>query len=713
MVLGFCYKRIFLIRLISFLVFVFPCTIAVAQWDSLIIENSTVARKIFFRKDSAGFHTTAFINKKAGQNYVNPATEEFSISINDSIIEGKHCLYKYHEYTRERDTQKLVVTLQTPFTQVYIRLIYKIYENLPVIRKQLIVINEGGIELALTNLDIEKLRFQVVNKYDNELYTAYGSNIHRIPYKGDHNDAALMLFNLATRQGVIFGNEAPGVLKNTEIYTQIHGCIQVGLRHITETFPFKKWLKPGETFSSPGTFIYVFNSAKWQDGFENDYKELLRKHMSLQLFSRKKVPAFIYNTWRPFLDNINEKLIMDCADKLAGTGTDLFIIDAGWYRYSGDFIPDSSKFPRGLKFLCDYIRKKGMQPGLWFTAASVNEKSKIALQHPEWLIKDKNGLPANLHDMSIPLDGYGWHDGLKTMSLGSPYYDHFKKIVIGYIRELSLKYVKFDLSIASSAYVHEPERSGDYETNSSKLYKDRASSYWIIYERMMQLMDELHQEFPDLLVDCTFEIWGRYNIADYALIQHADYDWLTNFEQEPPAGPISIRQINFDRSRVIPTSTLLIGNQSVNFSNYRYVFFSLASSSRVVVGDPRKMSPQQQAFYRKWNNYLRQVEEKYQYSQYFQLFDVFDRPSDSNWDGCYRINTEKQGGLMFFYRNNSSDKQRTFKIPCLDPGNRYKIFSYQDNKILSVHNGKTLIEKGLTVTIPATYSALVLTIEKE
>ena len=107
------------------------------------------------------------------------------------------------------------------------------------------------------------------------------------------------------------------------------------------------------------------------------------------------------------------------------------------------------------------------------------------------------------------------------------------------------------------------------------------------------------------------------------------------------------------------------------------------------------------------------MEEKYQYSHYFQLYDVFDRPTDNNWDGCYRINTEKQSGLMFFYRNNSPDTKRSFKIPCLDAGKRYKIYSYENNKILGVFYGKDLIEKGVSVTIPTTYTALVLTIEKE
>jgi len=227
------------------------------------------------------------------------------------------------------------------------------------------------------------------------------------------------------------------------------------------------------------------------------------------------------------------------------------------------------------------------------------------------------------------------------------------------------------------------------------------------------LMDDLHKAFPGILIDRTFETWGRYNIADYALIEHADYDWVANLEFSRPIGAISIRQMNYDRSRVIPNSTLLIGSQYINYPNYRYTYFSLASGTLVMLGDPRTLTPGQQMFYNKWNNYLKQMEAKYQYSQFYELYDIFDRPTDNNWDGCYRINTEKQGGLMFFYRNNSSDRQRTFKIPCLQPQNRYKIYSFETGKTLGTFTGKKLMEEGITVTIPTIYTAQVLTIEKE
>ena len=687
--------------------------VARSQTDSITIGNKTVSRKFYFRRDSTGFVTKGFINKAVHQNYANPKTEEFNIHINDSLLNGLNCWYLDHSVKDSSDTKTLTVTLRTPLPDVYIQLIYEIYADLPVVRKQLKVINSSAAGLALTDLDVESMDFQVVDKYLNEVYYNYGSNLTRLPFKGDYNDVAVMLYNVAAAQGAIFGNEAPGVLKNTDIYATIHGRLQIGMRHIKETFPFSARVQPGETFTSPKTFIYVFSSPKWQEGFEGGYKEFIRKYLGVSLYSQKHSPLFLYDTWRPFEDAIDEKLLKDCANKLSAIGTDLFIIDAGWYKYSGDFIPDSSKFPHGIKATCDYIRSKGMQVGIWFTLASVNAKSRIALQHPDWIVKDRNGKTTNLHSMAVYTDGTAWGDALKTMSLGSPYYDYIKNCISTYIKELGVTYVKLDLSMLLSAYVYQPSLTGDYETNSSKTYRDHASSYWVIYQRCMQLMDSLHKAFPGILIDCTFETWGRNNVVDYALLEHADYDWVANIEFARPIGAISIRQMTYDRARVIPNSTLLIGSQYIDYVNYKYTYFSLAAGSLVMLGDPRKLTPGQLEFYNKWNNYLKRIEQKYQYSQYFELYDIFDRPTDNNWDGCYRINTEKGGGLMFFYRNNSLDQRRTFRIPCLLPEARYKIFSFGDGKTLGTFTGKTLMEEGFTVTIPSTYTAQVLTIEKE
>jgi alpha-galactosidase len=355
-----------------------------------------------------------------------------------------------------------------------------------------------------------------------------------------------------------------------------------------------------------------------------------------------------------------------------------------------------------------------MQVGLWFTIGSVHAQSTIAKQHPEWIIKDKNGNLANLHSIDYEEDGDDWTSAIRTMSLGSPYYDHIKDCIRTYVKTLGISYLKLDLSIANSAYVHDLTATGDYDQNNPvKLYKDHASSLWVIYERMMSLMDDIHTEFPDMLLDCSFEVWGRYNLIDYALVEHGDYDWIANFDFRQPAGPISVRQMFYDRSRVVPASALLIGNQSIDSDNYPYVYFSMVSTSALMLGDPRKLTTTDIEFYLKWNKWFKEIEEKYQFSQYRQVYDIFDRPTDNNWDGNYRINTEKSSGLMFFFRNNSSDTTRIFKVPCLNPDNTYRIYSYEDGKTWNSCRGSDLINSGVSVTIPCTYSAKVLLIEKE
>lgn len=682
-----------------------------AQPDSIVFKNNLVSRTFKFTKGKQGFYTTSFKNLQANTEFIKEQSQDFMISVNGEIFNGTNVVYNNHVIERTADEVKLIVNLTAKNNTLHFQLLFRMYDQLPIIRKQIIVSNQTNTELALTNLDIEHLQFQVVNTYMNEVYSNYGTNLSRIPYKGNHDDAAVLLFNLNAGQGVIFGNEAPSVLKRTEIYVK-PGTVSLGMGLINESYPFKKWLKTGEAFISPGTFIYVANTKKWQEAFEGYFQVFLQRKLGVKLFEQKKAPFFIYNTWQPFFDNINEKIIKECADNHANTGTDLFIIDAGWYKRAGDFEPDPQKFPNGLKPVTDYIRNKGMKVGLWFAIASVHNKSEIATQHPEWLVRDVNGKAENLHDGNLAQDGEEWHSAIRTMSLGSGYYDHILNLLKRRIKEWGISYLKLDLSIATSAYVNDVSRTGDYDSKGDKIYKDRESSYWVMYERMMNLMDALKKEFPDLLLDCTFETWGRYNLVDYALIQHADYDWLTNFDFTPPEGPIAIRQMNYDRARVIPPNCLLIGNQFMDFPNNQYVYFSMASGSALMVGDPRKLTAADKAFYLKWNTWFKEVERKYQFSQFHQTYDVFDRPTDLNWDGCYRINTQKQGGVLFYFRNNSMDETRIFKIPGLEPNSKYRIYSHEDSRIIGIYTGSELINKGLRISIGTTYSAKVLGIEK-
>lgn len=676
--------------------------------DSLIIKNRFLERKFTISNNS--FHTSRFQHLLTNKDYSRPGSEEFYFTINGKAASanGANGLFRHVKHSLVRagsGIQKATVQLAgkpgTEAENVIVDLTYEVYDELPVVRKQVSITNKGAKPIAIADLEVERLNLVPVSSQQSELYTNYGSRFAWRPYHGDHHDAAVFVYNNYAKEGFILGNEAPSILKKTEVYTD-HHRISIGMTSLTDHYPFKKWIEPQETFNSPRTFICLVQSQKWEDAFEGHFADFIRTRMGVKLFERKEIPFTFYNTWRPFYTNINDTLVTQLADGLEGTGTDLFIMDAGWENNYGDWEPHPKRFPNGLKPITDHIRKRGMKAGLWMGLASVDKSSKLFKEHPEWAIYDKNGEPAYLHEEM---------KNRVTMSLASGYYDYILAKIKRHVRENDLAYIKLDLAIANSAYVLDYAQKGDYKSD-GKNHKDRESSYYAIYERALQLFDDLHKEFPDLLVDCTYEVWGEYYINDYALIEHADYDWLTNYDDDAPVGPINIRQMAFDRSRAIPTATNLIGNQFMDSPYSKFTFLSLASVKPILVGDTRKLPAELKPWYLKWNTWFKMMDKKYQFTRFSYVSDIFQRPTMSNWDGVYKFNKEKQGGVLFFFRNGSVETMRTFAFPLAEPGSRFRLFSPEDGKDVGVFTGKELNEKGIPVEISQQFDARVYGIEK-
>ena len=85
-------------------------------------------------------------------------------------------------------------------------------------------------------------------------------------------------------------------------------------------------------------------------------------------------PPMGWNTWNTFARNIDEKLVMESADKLVETGLaecgyNYIVIDDCWALKqrdeNGKLVPDPEKFPSGMKHLSDYIHSKGLKFGMY------------------------------------------------------------------------------------------------------------------------------------------------------------------------------------------------------------------------------------------------------------------------------------------------------------------------------------------------------------
>lgn len=85
-----------------------------------------------------------------------------------------------------------------------------------------------------------------------------------------------------------------------------------------------------------------------------------------------------------------EKLL-PLIDAAAEAGCEYFCIDAGWYAPGewwdgvGEWLPSSERFPEGIKYVLDYIRGKGMVPGLWLELEVMGINSpKLADTDDSW-----------------------------------------------------------------------------------------------------------------------------------------------------------------------------------------------------------------------------------------------------------------------------------------------------------------------------------------
>jgi alpha-galactosidase len=574
---------------------------------------------------------------------------------------------------------------------------FLMYPNSPAIRKSLVVKNLSNSIVRMESVDIEK--FEVPGYYPvtySWIYHDYGRRRFIGPYDGNKQDALIIVHDMNREQGIVLGNEATGVMKHTSVFYEEQN-ICLGLSHKNSLFPFRKWIEKDESFETPQVFTMVYNHQKSPDFILNvSVPDFVRKYMGIRLSELKDKPTFVYNTWEPFYKNINEKLVLELAKAVADAGMKEFVIDDGWQDSYGDWGIDIKKFPNGLKPVFDYIKKLGMKPGLWVSIGSASPDSKVYKAHPEWFVIDKFGKPTSLH---APDDNEKF-----TACFGTGWYDYIKNILLKLSVDYGLEYFKLDFAVVTSAYTYDHTQSGCYSVNHPG-HKDHNESLYTNYQRLWQLFDELHAAKPELFIDCTFETMGGTQLIDYALLKHAEGDWLSNFDgTSGEKTDIRIRNMAWWRSPAIPATSLVLGNPQMQDSNWETHIKSLAGALPIMLGDPRKLSPEDLKIYRSYADWLHKMEINYGIMSYRQDLPGFGEPAGGMWDGFQRINTEtKKGGIIGIFRHGSVESKRIVTVNYLDPGKTYEVKSL-DGKVIETLSGIELKEKGFTVDLEGLYS---------
>jgi alpha-galactosidase len=118
-------------------------------------------------------------------------------------------------------------------------------------------------------------------------------------------------------------------------------------------------------------------------------------------------------------------------------------IDDGYETRVGDWYSFRPAFPAGVSPLAAEIRAAGFTPGLWLAPFIVDPRSRLAAEHPDWLLRGPTGRPANA--------GFLWNAFTTALDLTHPpALEYAAGVVQTAAHEWGNSYLKLDFLYAAA-----------------------------------------------------------------------------------------------------------------------------------------------------------------------------------------------------------------------------------------------------------------------
>jgi alpha-galactosidase len=151
-------------------------------------------------------------------------------------------------------------------------------------------------------------------------------------------------------------------------------------------------------------------------------------------------------SWYHYFENVTEA---DVDENLAAIVTnalpvDVLQIDDGWEAEIGDWLDLSDRFA-SLEALTKRISGAGLRSGIWVAPFLAGARSKVAREHPEWLIP---GVSA----------GHNWDQDLYALDVTHPGAAAYLRESFGMLRSIGFDYFKIDFIYAGA--LDGPRHSG-------------------------------------------------------------------------------------------------------------------------------------------------------------------------------------------------------------------------------------------------------------
>lgn len=308
---------------------------------------------------------------------------------------------RYTGYQLEDDT--LRVAFEDAYYPLQVRLGYRVYPGLDIIKRWVEVENTGSAPISFERLfsagfslpGMDPYTFENTNgawggeflpcrtvlEGGNLVYESHrgASNHNQSPYFIAHRGAT------ETRGAVYFGSLAYSGNFKVIAGRDLYGITRVSLG--MNDFDFSHTLEPGAHLETPPVYC---GKTEGLGEMSRQMNRFCLEHLLPSRFRAKALPV-LYNSWEATEFNVNVADQTRLAEIAAGIGVELFVMDDGWFGARnndraglGDWFVNPVKFPGGLDELIGNVNALGMDFGLWVEPEMVNPDSDLYRAHPDW-----------------------------------------------------------------------------------------------------------------------------------------------------------------------------------------------------------------------------------------------------------------------------------------------------------------------------------------
>ena len=365
--------------------------------------------------------------------------------------------------------------------------------------------------------------------------------------------------------------------------------------------------------------------------------------------------------------------------KMFGLQPESIWLDAGWYEGAGgpngtwwksvgSWYADKERFPRGLKPLSDAAHSIGARFLVWFEPERVFDGSRLAKEHPEWLLKV--GAGNNLLDL-------GNKEALEWVC----------KHIGDFIEENGVDTYRQDFNMAINPYwekFDEPGRIGMKEIR----HIEGLYAFW----------DYLIERFPNIMID-NCSSGGRR--IDLETTSRSIPLWRTDY---------NYGEVNGYQCHTYALNFFLPLHGTGTYGTGAYSLRSSMSSATGLNWE----STTQRVTIAEMQNALNEIKSlrPYYLEDFYPLTGLQDHTPDNVWL-AYQLNrpSDDTGIVMAFRRKDNQQSEIEVKLRGLHPDATYEVTNADSGEVITA-TGADLMQS-LKLKLEQPYSSLLLKYKKQ